>query len=91
MKRDYVGELSDYIKKNLQKGYNQESLKWALVNQGHSKLEVEKAMKKVNDEITSQRSILEKMKEQEQDVQPIQEPTTDVVPEKQSFWKRLFN
>ena len=41
---NYITQLAEYIKKNLRKGYTKESLKWALVNQGHSKLEVEKAM-----------------------------------------------
>ena len=48
-------ELSDYIRKNLKKGYTKESLRWALVSQGHSKLEVEKAIKKVDEDLASQK------------------------------------
>ena len=50
-KTDYVKNLVDYIKKNLRKGYTKESLKWALVNQGHSRLEVEKALASVDQEL----------------------------------------
>ncbi len=32
--------LIDHVKKNISKGYSQESLKWALIGQGHSKAEV---------------------------------------------------
>ena len=48
---DYIQQLSGYFKKNLRKGYTKESLKWALINQGHSCLEVEKAMKRVDDDL----------------------------------------
>jgi len=50
----YIDELVAYIKKNLKKGYTQESLKWALINQGYSKLEVERTMKRVNEELANQ-------------------------------------
>ena len=46
-KRNYMQQLIEYIKNNLKKGYTKDSLKWALINQGHSKLEVEKALKQV--------------------------------------------
>ena len=42
--KNYLQQLAEYLKKNLKKGYTKESLKWALVNQGHSKIEVEKAI-----------------------------------------------
>jgi len=44
--KPFMDELVDYIKKNLKKGYTKEALKWALINQGYSKLEVERALKK---------------------------------------------
>ena len=43
-KGDYKRDLVDYIKRNLKKGYTEDSLKWALVNQGNSKIEVERAI-----------------------------------------------
>ena len=36
-------ELTDYIKRNLRKGYTLDSLRVALTNQDYSKLEIEKA------------------------------------------------
>ena len=86
-KGDYVGELTDYIKKNLRKGYTKEALKWALVNQGHSKLEVEKALKKVDEELGKEAPVLKTKPEITYDVLA---PEDAVVEEKKSFWKRLF-
>lgn len=86
-KGDYVGELSDYIKKNLKKGYTKESLKWALVNQGHSKLEVEKAIKKAELELARDAPILQTKPEISYQVV---EPKDAIVEEKKSFFKKLF-
>lgn len=86
-KGDYIGELGEYIKKNLKKGYTKESLKWALVNQGHSKLEVEKALKKVDEELAKEAPVLKTKPEITYDVLA---PEGAVAEEKKSFWKRLF-
>lgn len=83
MKRDinYVQELAEYMKKNLKKGYTKESLRWALVNQGHSRIEVEKAVRLVDAELASEAPILK--------AKP--EVAIEVIPEpKKSFWQRLF-
>lgn len=48
----YIDTLSNRIKLNLKKGYNRESLKWALVNQGHSRIEVDKAFRQAELEIS---------------------------------------
>lgn len=84
---DYIGELSEYIKKNLRKGYTRDSLKWALITQGHSKLEVEKAIRRVEDELAREAPILKTKPEITYDVV---EPKNAIIEEKKSFWKRLF-
>ena len=86
-KGDYVGELSSYLKKNLRKGYTKESLKWALVNQGHSKLEVEKAIKQAEDELAKEAPVLRTKPEITYDVV---EPKDAIIEEKKSFWRRLL-
>jgi len=48
---DYIQQLADYFKKNLSKGYTLESLNWALINQGHSRTEVERALKIANEQL----------------------------------------
>lgn len=51
-------ELTEYIKSNLKKGYTKESLKWALIDQGNSKIEVERAFKKVDEELARKAPVL---------------------------------
>ena len=82
---NYVKNLVDYAKKNLQKGYTPDSLRWALVNQGHSRIEVDKALTMAQSEITRQSMSTSKPQVQQQ-------PQIEVrpEPEKQSFWKRMF-
>ena len=57
-KNNFMDELTDYIKSNLKKGYTKESLKWALINQGYSRLEVEKAIKKSDISLAEEAPIL---------------------------------
>ncbi|HIG51952.1 TPA: hypothetical protein EYQ19_00795, partial [Candidatus Pacearchaeota archaeon] len=49
-----IKELMDYFRKNLEKGYSVESLKWALVSQGNSKREILKALQIVEAENNSE-------------------------------------
>ena len=46
-------QLADYIKKNLSKGYTQDSLKYSLIKQGYSRTSVEKAMELANKQLGS--------------------------------------
>lgn len=57
-KRNLIDDLVDYFKKNLKKGYTKESLRWALINQGYSKIEVEKAIKRADQELAESAPIL---------------------------------
>lgn len=75
-------QLVDYIKKNLSKGYTLESLKWALVNQGHSKVEVGKAMELVNKELAAQAPVLKEKP-------MIKIETIPPQPEEKSFWQKV--
>ncbi len=89
MKRDanYLGNLADYVKKNLGKGYTLESLKWALISQGHSRLEVDKAMKLAQGEMAREAPVLKTPPQPPQEILNIQ-----VEPEpKQGFWKNFFS
>lgn len=84
-KSDYINELSEYIKKNLKKGYTKDSLKWALVGQGHSKLEVEKALKRVDEELARHAPLLKTKPEIKYSV-----VDSNDTGDKKPFWKRLL-
>ena len=55
---EYIDKLKEYIKRNLKKGYTQESLKWALVNQGYTRSIVERAIEQVNSELAQKAPVL---------------------------------
>lgn len=48
--------IVEYLKKNLKKGYTEESLKWALIQQGHSRAGVSKAIETVKKELSNEKS-----------------------------------
>ena len=79
-----MDEIVKYLKKNLKKGYTKESLHWALVNQGYSKLEVEKAIRRMDKELSDKAPVL-KVKPQ------IKYELIEPIPEKKSFWQSLFD
>jgi len=51
MNKSYIQQLADYIKSNLRKGYTLASLKSALINQGYSKISVEKSVELANQQL----------------------------------------
>ena len=83
---DAVTALVKYIERNVEKGYKLEDLRWALVNQKHSRIEIEKAIKIVEARTPSVKKDEERKEEikiatQEQLIEPEQ---------KRGFWSRLF-
>lgn len=51
---DYLQQRITYIKKNLKKGYTTESLRWALISQGYSRSEVERAIRMANEQLADE-------------------------------------
>ncbi len=82
---EFMRIMTDYIKKNLKKGYTVDSLRWALVGQGYSRTAIEKALQQVHKELAEE---VPAIKEKPQITREIisEEP----VKEKKSFWKKLF-
>ena len=83
MKRDegYIQQLANYIKKNLAKGYTLESLKWALINQGYTRVEVEKSISLANQQLAKEAPV---MKEK-----PVIKVETQPPVEEKTFWKKF--
>ena len=57
------GKLVDYFKKTFMKGYTEESLKWALIQQGYSRTDISRAIEKANKEIDKEKIDKEVAKE----------------------------
>lgn len=88
----YSRQLVDYIKKNLKKGYTLESLKWALVNQEHSKMQIEKAIKKAEEELSKEAPILKtKPTIKREIIKERNERAGFHKSKKKSFLKRIFD
>lgn len=79
---DYIQQLADYIKKNLSKGYTSEALKWALISQGYSRAEIDRAIKLANEQLAASAPKMVEKPVIKVEVEP-------PVPEKQGFWSRV--
>ena len=85
MKRDhYLREMVEYLRKNSSKGYPLDSLRWALISQGHSRTEVERAIETFHKEMADAAPVLKEKPVIRHEI--IEEPVT----QKKSFWKKLF-
>ena len=49
--KDITSQLANYIKRNLAKGYNQDTLKFSLMSQGYSRITVDNAIARAYKEL----------------------------------------
>lgn len=81
---DRVDQVVEYMKKNVNKGYKPVDLKWALISQGYSKIEVDKGLKVFDEWRALQRPrVVEQPKVEVMHEEPVFE-------EKKGFFKKLF-
>ena len=86
MKRsEYKEKLVQYFKKNLKKGYTEDSLKFALIRQGYSRVVVEEALRDVHLELASQAPVLEDKPEIKYEFLDGEDGLV-----KKPWWKRMF-
>jgi len=50
-RKTVIEQLTEHIKNNLVKGYNQDTLRFSLISQGYSKISVERALENANKQI----------------------------------------
>ena len=82
-KESYLNNIVEYLKKNSAKGYSLESLKWALISQGYSRGEVDKAVKIAEKELAKPAPKVEE--------KPVIKVERISIEEKKSFFSKLFN
>jgi len=80
--------LIDYFKKNLKKGYTPDSLKFALVNQGYPRIEINFALEKAHQEIAE---TAPKLKEKPKIIHQIIDESNQPIIIKKPWWKRMFD
>lgn len=100
-----ITQLAEYIEENLEKGYNLDALRYSLINQGYSKISVERAIERANEKIAQKIPPIKEKPHITYKVIPVKseeaeepentesfEVETDESdkPEKKSFWKKLF-
>ena len=81
---DYIRKLADYLKRNSAKGYQLDTLRWALIKQGHTRTCVEKSIEVATKEMSATASKLEIREERK--VEILEGPKV----EKKGFFARLF-
>ncbi len=85
---DSRAKIKEYFKKNLKKGYTEDSLKWALVSQGYSKLMVENALREVHKELAKKAP---KLKAKPHITYELIDENFRPVKIKKPWWKRIFD
>jgi hypothetical protein len=80
---DYIRKLADYLKKNTAKGYPLDTLRWALIKQGHTRTCVDKAIEIATNEMAAAPKVEVK---EEKKVEILDE----LKPVKKGFFARLF-
>ncbi|MCA9488013.1 MAG: hypothetical protein KC516_03560 [Nanoarchaeota archaeon] len=83
---DYKEQLVDYFKRNLKKGYPSDSLKFSLISQGYSRVAVEQAFTKANQELAEKAP---PFKEKPVIIHQILDENDNPVHVKRSFWSKL--
>jgi len=78
----YIANLVRYIRKNLSKGYTEEALKWALLSQGYTRAEFEKAIKIVHADMAKELPPVQEKPVITIETEPPQEVST-------SFWQKI--
>lgn len=81
-------KLIEYLKKNISKGYTSESLKWALVSQGHSRVEVSEVINMANEELREKEEPI--VKEKPKIKYKIYDKDNKLITMKKPFLKRFF-
>ena len=90
-------KLIERIKQNLLKGYKEDSLRWALINQGYSRITVDRDIKRALKEIEDENKSAEQKKEKSEKPKityQLYDENNRIVYGKTSggkkFWKKLF-
>ncbi|MGY4884200.1 MAG: hypothetical protein ACP5NZ_01325 [Nanobdellota archaeon] len=84
---EYKNRLTEYFKKNLRKGYTEESLKWALINQGYSRTMIDSALERTHKELAEEAPVLKEKPTIKYEVLDENDKPVEI---KRPWWKRIF-
>ncbi len=83
----YKDRILAYLRKNMNKGYSLDTLKWALINQGYSRIIVENSIEEMNKELAKKAPVLEEKPIIRHEI--LDENDNPIIIKK-SWWKRIF-
>lgn len=89
-KEDYIPQLVEYLRKNLQKGYKIDQLRWALVKQGYSRVAIEKAIEIIEKEFPKVKKEQKKEEISPPSVEPPKIEKEEPEKKKKGFFSWLF-
>jgi len=85
---DYRTRLISYFIKNLKKGYDKDTLKWALIKQGYSRILVENAIEEATKEMAKSAPVLKEKPVIKHEI--IDEHDNPIIIKK-SWWRRFWD
>ncbi len=86
----HLRTILDYFEKNLKKGYKVDALKYVLLNQGYSKVEVAEAIKILEEKSKKEQEAVKKEEERRLKMQVQEEVKQVTQQQKKGFFRRLF-
>lgn len=90
---DPIQQLADYIKKNLNKGYTLDSLRFSLITQGYSRISVENAIDKFNKELAKEIPPIKEKPQISHRIILSKEDRSEIInlsPGGESWWRKLL-
>lgn len=86
----HLRTILDYFEKNLKKGYKIDALKYVLLNQGYSKVEIAEAIKIIEEKTKKEQEAVKKEEERQLKMQVQEEVKQATQQQKKGFFRRLF-
>ena len=90
MSENYRHDFVEHLKRALSKGYKEESLRWASINQGYSDAVVDRAISQAKKEIADKESARMEKEKPKITYQIYDKDNKVINSNKKSFWKKLF-
>ncbi|MDD5699687.1 MAG: hypothetical protein PHH00_00630 [Candidatus Nanoarchaeia archaeon] len=90
MSEEYRRDFVEHLKRALFKGYKEDSLRWASINQGYSDVVVDRAMSQAKKEIADEEARRTEKDKPQIKVEIYDENNKLVNPGRKPFWKRIF-
>jgi hypothetical protein len=90
MSEGYRRDFVEHLKKALLKGYKEESLKWASMEQGYSDAVFDNAIKQAKKEIADEEMGRAEKEKPKITVKIYDENNRVINPDRKPFWKRIF-